>query len=271
MRPALLRGCAAASVSVASARGGSRTCEDRVPEYERAYEGELTPRARVGTRWQRGPYASWFLRLSGVSDEALGDLLDESLSRASAASAAAFVASPQRRGLSSDAVEALLSRGFRFHHYSEDDEFVYYAWCGAGSDMVPAYATSIEGVSAVLVFGTKVLFVWEYGRWRAPSGAVEPGESTWTTLVREVKEEVGLDIHEGTPPVYVGGYHEASARDKRINDTFSAFGVRVESDDFTVDDKEITCARWFDIADLLAVARDVHAESGPAIPLPPQG
>ena len=103
---------------------------------------------------------------------------------------------------------AVQSRGYRFYHYHPDtNEMIWYKWCTALPDLVPAYATSIEG-GAVLVLSpdrSQVLLVWERGRlylqlpciiytccyrWGCPGGAVDMGESCLEGAIRECKEEV---------------------------------------------------------------------------------
>ena len=101
----------------------------------------------------------------------------------------------------------LTAQGFVFHHYRApghgDDaegggasEFVYYCWptgTGSADDMVPVYATSIEGVSGVLLSGAteeKVLLVWERGSWSTPAGAVNAGESKIDAIAREVRYQL---------------------------------------------------------------------------------
>lgn len=60
--------------------------------------------------------------------------------------------------------------------------------------------TRREGVVAVILRGDRVLFIRRSeasthpGVWAPPSGEIEPGESQAATVVREVREEVGLEV-----------------------------------------------------------------------------
>jgi len=123
--------------------------------------------------------------------------------------------------------------------------------------MVPHYATSIEGVGALVLSPDekKILLVWEYGNWKPVSGAVDEGESVLYTVAREMYEEVGLKVDDTFAPVSVGGWQMAKARDARINDNFRAFVVRAASEDFMADNNEIETARWFDTTALLDAYR----------------
>ena len=60
----------------------------------------------------------------------------------------------------------------------------------------------IVGVGAVIVDGDRVLLVKRAheplkGEWSLPGGAVEVGETLEAALVREVREETGLDVDVG--------------------------------------------------------------------------
>jgi ADP-ribose pyrophosphatase YjhB (NUDIX family) len=52
------------------------------------------------------------------------------------------------------------------------------------------------GVAAVIFDGERVLLQRrdDNGRWGLPGGGVDPGESVRTAIVREVREETGLDV-----------------------------------------------------------------------------
>jgi ADP-ribose pyrophosphatase YjhB (NUDIX family) len=52
------------------------------------------------------------------------------------------------------------------------------------------------GVAAVIFDGERVLLQRrdDNGRWGLPGGGVDPGESVRTAVVREVREETGLDV-----------------------------------------------------------------------------
>ncbi|ATL65083.1 NUDIX hydrolase [Nocardia terpenica] len=73
-------------------------------------------------------------------------------------------------------------------------------------------------VGAVIQFDGKVLLLQRSaddfmgGIWELPSGKVEPGEALDQALVREVKEETGLDVTRITH--YLGGFDYASGSGK---------------------------------------------------------
>jgi len=257
--------------------------------FKEQFKGQLTPplpakgadstpagavvRDAGGVCWQRGPYGGWWLRLglhaALPTVASASAALDEVLTRAGKAKAAVYVAVQET--VAEPSITALLrERGFRYHHFSPNEpgvgkregggsghgvgEHVYYRWMGDPShDMVPSYSTSIEGVGALVLSPDekKVLLIWEYGNWKAVSGAVDEGESLLTSLAREASEEVGLGIDDAFAPVAVGGWHLSRARDDRVNDNFSAFVVRATSERFRLDMNEVSAARWFDTEALL--------------------
>ena len=96
-----------------------------------------------------------------------------------------------------------------------------------------SYATGIEGATALMFSPDerKVLLVWERGHWTTSGGAVNPGESKLETLIREVHEEVRVHVDQTWEGVcYLGGWSAGRARDNLINDNFSAFAVRLQSE-----------------------------------------
>ena len=163
------------------------------------------------------------------------------------------------------------AHNFRFHHQREardgEDsgaEFVYYCWPGdPKQDMVPRYATSVEGATAILLHPDleQVLLVWERGAWTTSGGAVDGGEGKLAALNREVWEEldVKLDLEWGAH--YVGGYQQSRARDGVMNDNFSAFVVKLASPHFKPDNKEIMEAHFFPWRAILQKWRDAGSIS----------
>ena len=142
------------------------------------------------------------------------------------------------------------SRAITTTVFGANSEFVYYCYPGGtgdAEDPVPVYATSIEGATAVLLSTdeTNVLLVWERGAWSTPGGAVNAGECKFEALVREVKEEVSATVDEKWGAYYLGGWQAGRARDCLVNDNFSGFVVKLEKDDFKVDEKEINQACFF--------------------------
>merc|ERR1719482_2328904 len=112
-------------------------------------------------------------------------------------------------------VAMLRADGFRFHHFYANDaggagELIYYRWCGASGDAVPAYSTSVEGVGCILLSPDQsaALLVWEYGHWKMLTGHVDPRESSLVAVRREALEEVGVDL-QGCDLIYAGGWQQA--------------------------------------------------------------
>jgi len=86
---------------------------------------------------------------------------------------------------------------------------------------------------------------------------VNEGEGKLAALAREVQEEVHVTLDlDGFGAYLVGGWNESRARENLINDNFSAFVVRMKSEEFEVDDKEIEQARFFEWRPLLKAWRD---------------
>jgi len=180
----------------------------------------------------------------------------------------------------------LSKNGFKFYYCSEatgehadpgESELVYYAWPDTPSypDMVPAWTTSIEGASGIVLSpdGEQVLLAWERGYWHGPAGAVNPGESILNALVREAKEELNVDVdlyNPEHPPLYIGGYHKSRARQGYINDNFMVWLVRASSMNFQVDEKEIHHARWFNLQQLLDGCQARDDSSHGLCTLPPE-
>ncbi len=90
-----------------------------------------------------------------------------------------------------------------------------------------------------------VLLVHEYGHWKLPGGAVEPGDSFLETAIRELKEEVDVEVDlDGYAPRCLGGYHLPRSRDDIVNDNLKCLALRARSTVFTPDMQEIHRAKW---------------------------
>jgi len=120
------------------------------------------------------------------------------------------------------------------------------------------------GVSAIIVTGEGLLLQrrGDNGLWGLPGGSVEPGESVADAVVREVREETGLDVR----PVRLIGVYSAPALGQVItypdgnviHYVSASFECRVVGGTLTCDGDESLELRWFDPERLPADMMDVH-------------
>ena len=89
------------------------------------------------------------------------------------------------------------------------------------------------------------------GVWSIPKGHVEPGESDTETAMREVREEVGLD-----PEILPGGpYTLRYQKNGEIDKTVLLFPASVKGRDFTIQQSEVSEARWCSFSEALRILR----------------
>ncbi len=104
-------------------------------------------------------------------------------------------------------------------------------------------ARLVPAASALVVHGDRILFVRSTRTqelWAFPGGKAEPGETPLQTAIREVREEVGLDVHiTGELGTYVTGSGFAIV-------CFAATAVGL---DLKLDTHEIIEARWCTLED----------------------
>ncbi|WP_416841132.1 NUDIX domain-containing protein [Haloferax sp. DFSO52] len=103
------------------------------------------------------------------------------------------------------------------------------------------------GVGGLTERNGAVLLVRQDGQWVLPGGGVESGESRTAALVREMREETGLDatveaLRVVTEQTFVHG-------DERETFNFAIYGVAVAgelTDDPGLEDESITDVSWFE-------------------------
>ncbi len=95
------------------------------------------------------------------------------------------------------------------------------------------------------------------GYWALPGGRVDPGETVEQTIVREVKEETGLDV---TIVCKIGEYHEKGIQDGLEYDYYpSCFIVRTLKGEIIKQESEIEEIKLFSLAQLPAPLAFEHA------------
>lgn len=100
-------------------------------------------------------------------------------------------------------------------------------------------------VAAVAIEGGRILLVRDsHGFWASPGGWVEVGESPEQALLREVREELGVDAEVSRafrPFIEWNVARSAEAAGFLL----FVLGIRLDSTQFRLQPDEVTEARWF--------------------------
>lgn len=107
---------------------------------------------------------------------------------------------------------------------------------------IHAYPRLSPSIIVLIHKGSQVLLArnqrFPKGMYSTLAGFVEPGESIEETLVREVKEEVGVNVHRLR--------YQGSQSWPFPNSLMLGFHAEYESGDIVLQEDEIADARWFD-------------------------
>ena len=96
------------------------------------------------------------------------------------------------------------------------------------------------------------------GYWALPGGRVNPGETIAQTIIREVKEETGLDVKIDSK---IGEYHEKGIQDGLKYDYYpTCFIVKTLTREITKQESEIEEIKLFSLAQLPALLAFEHAQ-----------
>ncbi|GLZ78128.1 putative MutT/NUDIX-like protein [Actinorhabdospora filicis] len=123
----------------------------------------------------------------------------------------------------------------------------------AANSLVPAVAVFVRDER------DRVLLIRrsDNGRWSLPGGGQELGESIRGAMVREAREETGLDVEvTGLVGVYSDPGHVVAFRDGEVRQEFVIVGRAVAVGGELAPDDDATEAAWFTPAELDGL--DVH-------------
>jgi len=96
------------------------------------------------------------------------------------------------------------------------------------------------------------------GYWALPGGRVDPGETVEQTIVREVKEETGLDVEIVQK---IGEYHEQGVQAGAEYDYYPAcFLVKVVGGEIKKQESEIEEIKLFSLGKVPAALAFEHAQ-----------
>ncbi|KAL2348183.1 hypothetical protein Fmac_002183 [Flemingia macrophylla] len=151
-----------------------------------------------------------------------------------------------------DLVPIAIKEGFRYHHAEPGYVMLTY-WIPEGPCMLPANASNQVGVGGFVINDSnEVLVVQEkycapanHGLWKIPTGFVLQSEEIYSGVIREVKEETGID----TEFIEVIAFRHAHNVAFGKSDLFFICVLRPLSAKISVDDPEIEDAKWMPLVE----------------------
>ncbi|KAG9452192.1 hypothetical protein H6P81_005096 [Aristolochia fimbriata] len=152
-------------------------------------------------------------------------------------------------------VPIAVKEGFEYHHAERGYVMMTY-WIAEGPCMLPANASHQVGVGGfVLNEKNEVLVVQEKhclprfkGVWKLPTGFILESEEIHSGVVREVKEETGID----TEFVEIIAFRHAQRVAFEKSDLFFVCMLRPLSTSIAVDDLEVQAAKWMPLDEFIA-------------------
>ncbi|XP_042479033.1 nudix hydrolase 2-like [Macadamia integrifolia] len=152
-------------------------------------------------------------------------------------------------------VEAAVKEGFWYHH-AEPNYLMLVSWIDDTPHTIPANASHRVGVGAYVINDKREILVLQEkggklrgtGVWKFPTGVVDEGEDIYKAVVREVKEETGID----TEFVEILGFRQSHQAFFGKSDLFFACLLRPLSFDIQKQEVEIEAAKWMPIEEYAA-------------------
>ncbi len=161
----------------------------------------------------------------------------------------------------SNLIPQFYSAGFNFHHTDGND---LYMTCWINNDKtpnLPKYASHYIGVGGIIFNSSGDILLVKERRsikqledmWKTPTGLIEKGESIENGLLREIKEETGLDVkYEG-----VFGVRETHPYLFGCSDLFIVCVCKINDDSQEINfTDELKACKWFKISDVKKLVSD---------------
>ncbi|XP_070047768.1 nudix hydrolase 8-like [Nicotiana tomentosiformis] len=153
-----------------------------------------------------------------------------------------------------DLVPIAVKEGFQYHHAEKGYVMLTY-WIPDEPCLLPSNASHQVGVGGFVINDkNEVLVVQEKhfapalsGLWKIPTGFILESEEIFTGVVREVKEETGID----TKFVEVMAFRHAQNVAFEKSDLFFVCLLRPLSKHIKVDDLEIKAAKWMPLVEFV--------------------